>query len=434
MLARVFVSGEQTIEGICERAAVTLGRDWKWMRGLARRFLAAHAGEIRPREQEARAFFEQDRGCRRACKRFGNKVRVARWLAAHPQMAPISIAKDWLLPVLETEGELASWLGVSEGELEWFADLRQLSRAPKCAREVRHFHYCWTEKRSGGLRLLESPKERMKGLQRQILRQVLDRVPHHAAAHGFVKERSIKSFAAAHQRRFVVLRMDLKDFFPSVRRARVQSVFRMLGYPERVADLLGGICTTTTPRDVWHAVRREEQDEVRRLYGQSHLPQGAPTSPALGNICCYRLDCRLSGLACAAGGWYTRYADDLAFSGDEEFARGLASFVARVRAVAEEEGLQVNHRKTRIMRRGARQQLAGLVVNGGVGIGRGEFDRLKAILTNCARNGAERENRDGRASFREYLEGRVAFMTMIDAERSSRLRRIFDRVDWSPTP
>ena len=283
------------------------------------------------------------------------------------------------------------------------------------------------EKRVGGVRLLESPKERMKGLQRQILRQVLHRVPHHAAAHGFVSGRSIKSFAAAHARRHVVVRMDLKDFFPSVRRARVQSVFRMLGYPERVADLLGGICTTTTPREVW----REEWDEVRRLYGQSHLPQGAPTSPALGNICCYRLDCRLVGLASAAGGRYTRYADDLAFSGEEEFARGLASFVARVGAIADEEGLQINYRKTRIMPRGVRQRLAGLVVNDGVRIGRAEFDRLKATLTNCARNGAEKENREGRSSFREHLEGRVGFVTMIDRERGARLRKIFDQVDWS---
>ncbi len=431
MLARVVVSGEQTVEGICERAAATLERDWKWMRRLARRFLAAHAGEIRPREWAAAAFFEQDRGFQRACERYGGEISVGSWLAARPQMQPAAIAASWPLPVLETEGDVAVWLGLTAGELEWFADLKLLGRKTAFRRELRHFDYRWMEKRSGGWRLVESPKERMKSLQRQILRQVLDRVPHHGAVHGFVRGRSIKSFAAAHARRHVVVRMDLKDFFPSVRRARVQSMFRMLGYPERVADLLGGICTTITPREVWRAVRREERDEVRRLYGQLHLPQGAPTSPALGNICCYRLDCRLTGLASAAGGCYTRYADDLAFSGGEEFARGLDGFVARVGAIAEEEGLQVNHRKTRIMRRGARQQLAGLVVNEGVGIGRAEFDQLKAILTNCVRNGAEKENRDGRSSFREHLEGRVGFVTMIDAERGARLRKIFDRVVWN---
>lgn len=204
----------------------------------------------------------------------------------------------------------------------------------------------------------------------------------------------------------------------------------MLGYPERVADLLGGLCTTTTPAEVWRAVPLEERGEMRRVYGQSHLPQGAPTSPALGNICCYRLDCRLTGLASASGGRYTRYADDLAFSGDEAFARGLASFVARVGAIAMEEGLEVNDRKTRVMRRGVRQQLAGLVVNEGVHIRRAEFDRLKAILTNCVRHGAEKENREGRAAFREHLEGRVGFVMMIDAARGAGLREIFDRVDW----
>ena len=127
MLARVFLSGEQTVEGICRRAAHTLGRDWKWMQGLARRFLAAHAGEIRPRERDVGAFFEQDRGFQRACERYGSELHVSDWLAAQPQMQPAASAASWPVPALETEGELAAWLGVSEGELEWFADLNNLA-------------------------------------------------------------------------------------------------------------------------------------------------------------------------------------------------------------------------------------------------------------------------------------------------------------------
>ena len=148
----------------------------------------------------------------------------------------------------------------------------------------------------------------MKAVQRQILAGILNRVPAHPAVHGFVRGRSIKSFAEPHAGKVVVLRMDLKDFFPSVRRARVQALFRTLGYPEIAADLLGGIVTTRTPRDVLRGFKGDDLAEMRRMYEQSHLPQGAPTSPALANACCWRLDCRLAGLAEAAGAAYTRYA------------------------------------------------------------------------------------------------------------------------------
>jgi hypothetical protein len=211
----------------------------------------------------------------------------------------------------------------------------------------------------------------------------------------------------------------------------VQSIFRTLGYPEAVADLLGGLCTNIAPRAVLRDVPAELLAEVRRLYGQMHVPQGAPTSPALANICAYRLDCRLAGLAQASGAAYTRYADDLAFSGVGGFERGVERFAAHAAAIALEEGFGVNHRKTRIMRRGVRQHLAGLVVNEKVSVPRAEFDRLKATLTNCVRHGAAAENRDGLADFRAHIQGRIAFVAMVQPERGEKLRRMFEGIDWS---
>jgi RNA-directed DNA polymerase len=280
------------------------------------------------------------------------------------------------------------------------------------------------------VRLIESPKARMKAVQRQILAEILNRVPAHPAVHGFVRGRSIRTFAEPHVGRVVVLRMDLEDFFPSVRRARVQALFRTLGYPEMVADLLGGIVTTPTPRDVLRGFKGDGLAETRRMYEQSHLPQGAPTSPALANACCWRLDCRLAGLASAAGGSYTRYADDLAFSGEAAFARGVKRFAAHVGAIVMEEGHAANFRKTRVMWQGVRQHLAGLVVNERVNTGREEFDRLKAILTNCVRNGPAAENRDGRQDFRAHLEGRVAFVASVNAARGARLGRLLEQIVW----
>jgi hypothetical protein len=226
--------------------------------------------------------------------------------------------------------------------------------------------------------------------------------------------------------------MDLQDFFPSISGPRVQAAFRTAGYPEHVADLLGGICTTATPHDVWRDhVRSVEPaliNAAHQLYGQPHLPQGAPTSPALANICTYRVDCRLEGLALSAKAEYTRYADDLAFSGDRRFAAGIQNFAAQVAAILFEEGFSVHHRKTRIMRQGVRQYLAGLVTNQRINIVRADFDRLKAILNNCVHLGPATQNRDSHSNFQAHLDGRVAFVESVNPIKGQRLRRIFNQI------
>jgi hypothetical protein len=138
----------------------------------------------------------------------------------------------------------------------------------------------------------------------------------------------------------------------------------------------------------------------------------------------------LTGLAKAAGARYTRYADDLAFSGGEEFERCVERFSIHAAAILGEEGFAVHHRKTRVMRQGVRQYLAGLVVNERANVVRADFDRLKATLTNCARLGPESQNREGHAEFRAHLEGRVGFVAMINADKGNRLRAILERIQW----
>ncbi len=246
------------------------------------------------------------------------------------------------------------------------------------------------------------------------------------AVHGFVKGRSIKTFVAPHVGQRVVLKMDLQDFFPSISGARIQAFFRTAGYPEAVADLLGGICTNATPQDIWDGAAWD----VRSLYVRPHLPQGAPASPALANLCAYRVDCRLSGLAKSAGAAYTRYADDLAFSGDESFERCVERFSTHVAVILHEEGFTVHHRKTRIMRQGVRQHLAGLVANQRLNVIRADFDRLKAVLTNCIRLGPESQNRDAHPLFHSHLEGRVGFVESINPAKGKRLRALLNQIRW----
>jgi hypothetical protein len=166
------------------------------------------------------------------------------------------------------------------------------------------------------------------------------------------------------------------------------------------------------------------------MYGRPHLPQGAPASPSLANLCSYRLDRRLSGLAQSAGADYTRYADDLAFSGGKKFEKSAARFATQAAVILLEEGYTVHHRKTRIMRQSVRQHLAGLVTNQRLNVRRSDFDLLKAILTNCVRHGPDSQNREAHAHFREHLAGRIGFVKSINTEKGRRLRAIFDQIDW----
>lgn len=334
---------------------------------------------------------------------------------------------------LETVRDLADWLRLDPEHLLWFADLRDRNSCGKHSL-LNHYDTHIGAKPYGAVRLVEAPKQRLKKIQRQILSEILMPVPLHPAVHGFCKGRSILTFALPHAGREAVLRLDLQDFFPSISGPRVQALFRTLGYPEPVADLLGGLCTTTTPRHVWQNTGLEtiaaEFQRARVLYARPHLPQGAPTSPVIANLCAFRLDCRISGLAKAADLAYTRYADDLAFSGGAQFVGMADRFTRHLAAIVSAEGFCLHHRKTRLMRSSVRQHLAGLTLNVRPNLPRRELDRLEAILTNCVRHGPGSQNRDQHPDFRRHLEGKVAFATMIHPARAARLRLLLNQISW----
>ncbi len=340
---------------------------------------------------------------------------------------------EWCVPPLTTSVELAQWLDVPIQQLEWLADWRGLGARTSCDK-LRHYLYRWNPKPRGRPRLIEAPKPRLKAIQRRLLQELLVRIPPHAVAHGFRTGRSVHSFVAPHVGRSVVLRMDLKDFFASIAAARVAGIFRIAGYPAHVVRLLTGLCTTITPTSIIeHAPevpRGPSQWPLVGLYVRRHLPQGAPTSPALANLCALHLDYRLTGLARAAGAIYTRYADDLLFSGGPKFQRVVDRFYLHAGAVALEEGFRVQTRKTRIMRQSVRQRAAGLVLNVRPGVSREEFDQLKAILFNCVSNGPLAENRYQHANFRAHLAGRIAWHKQTNATRAAKLERLFAQIVW----
>lgn len=431
-LAAAMLRGRLEVDSMVAHGTQLFARRYRWLTPLARRMHKAFAGRVRPRQVRLTNFLLCDRGFLGACER--HELRLVDRLVPHAELAPLAAARDWQTPRIRTTGELADWLELPVAELLWFADPRGLCGTARHLK-LRHYHPRLLAKRFGQVRLVEAPKPRLKAIQRRVLDELLVHLPAHVAAHGFCRARSCQTFAAPHVARQVVLRLDLRDFFPSIFAARVAAIFRAAGYSEQVADLLTGLATTVTHDGVWNdeclmSLDPSERERLRRLYAWRHLPQGAPTSPALANLCAYRLDCRLAALADSASATYTRYADDLAFSGDADFARVVHRFRHHAAAIALEEGFEVHHRKTRIMRPGVRQHLAGIVVNAHQNIARADYDRLKATLTNCVRHGAETQNRAAHTEFRAHLLGRMAHVERINAVRGQKLRALFEQITW----
>lgn len=334
------------------------------------------------------------------------------------------------LPPLSTPDELAGWLGIPIGKLAWLANRTYEGRRPPGV-EQSHYFYKFLQKRKRGYRLIEAPKAELARVQERILREILDNVPAHPAAHGFVHGRSILTNARPHVGKRFILKIDLEDFYPSVRYSRVVAIFRSLGFSREVSLWLAQLTTTAIP---WNLNLPDDSQFVRwefmSRYHPRHLPQGAATSPALANLSAYALDVRLMGLAQAYHLTYTRYADDLTFSGEGRNIPALREFIPLTTQIIKSERFRVNRAKRKVVRSNQRQSVTGVVVNEKVNVSRREYDRLKAVLTNCIRQGPSTQNRIRHPDFPSHLRGRIAHVMQLNPARGEKLLALYQRIDW----
>lgn len=297
------------------------------------------------------------------------------------RFAPAHMLRNrWGVPILHTVAELAEFFDVPLNDLPWFADRRGM-QIRETKEQLHHYTYRWIPKRDGSFRLLEQPKPRLKHLQRRILQAILGRIPTHEAAHGFVVGRSALSASLPHAGREVLLRFDIQNFFGSVTAGRVFGTFRTCGYPEAVAHALTGIVTNRVPNHVI-AEQRIRSETAANSLRTPHLPQGAPTSPALANLVAIGIDRRMSGLAAKYQATYTRYADDLFISGGQRLLHRSKSFCVLSELIVADEGFRMHPLKTALMTNAVRQHMLGLVVNARPLMARNEFDNLRATLYN----------------------------------------------------
>ena len=328
------------------------------------------------------------------------------------------------LPSLPDAAAIAAAMDIDVGELRFMAFARRVSRRT-------HYRRFTIPKKTGGERLISAPMPRLKETQHWILEHILLKVPAHDAAHGFRVGRSIVTGAEPHTGADAVINLDLEDFFPTVTYRRIKGLFRSLGYSEQAATIFALVCSEPEIDEVeldgetWYVAR-----------GERHLPQGAPSSPAITNLLCRRLDRRLAGMAGKLGWSYTRYADDLTFSGrGPDTGWQIYQILRRARDIVEHEGFKVQDKKTRVMRRGRRQEVTGLTVNDRVGVDRKTLRRFRATLFQVEKDGpaGKRWGRavgtpDDAGELIESLRGFAAFVAMVDAAKGKPLLERVERL------
>ncbi|MDM8532747.1 reverse transcriptase domain-containing protein [Anaerolineales bacterium HSG25] len=314
------------------------------------------------------------------------------------------------LPRLDSAAEIASAMSITVGELRFLSFARKTSKTS-------HYVRFKIAKKTGGERLISAPMPRLKSAQQWILETILNRVTPHDAAHGFRHERSIVTNARPHVGAEVVINLDLKDFFPTVSYKRVKGLFRSLGYSEATATIFGLLCTEPEIVEV-------ELDSETYFVATSErfLPQGAPTSPAISNLICRRLDRRLTKMAIEHGFTYTRYADDLSFSASGHDLRNICNILGQTESIVSHEGFLVHPDKTRVLRQSRQQEVTGVVVNQHLNVSRKTLKRFRAVLYQIERDGPEGKHWGASPNVLASVQGFANFVYMVNPEKGAELK------------
>lgn len=331
------------------------------------------------------------------------------------------------LPVHRTPEDVARAAGIPVPELRFLTFARTTST-------LSHYQRFTLPKKSGGHRTISAPMPRLKKLQRWLLDTVLAKVALHEAAHGFRADRSIVSNARPHVGAKVVVNLDLESFFPTVTFPRIRGVFRSLGYSEAVATVFALIASEP---DTFKVELDGRTFEVAQ--GPRRLPQGAPTSPAITNVLCRRLDRRLFHAAKKLGFVYSRYADDLSFSSaDPVVAKRAGQLLKQVRFIVGEEGFVPHPAKTRVFHRGRQQEVTGLVVNDKVGVERETLRKFRALLHGIDKSGPAGKTWGSSSDVFASAKGFASYVAMVDPDKGrallAKVAELMAKYGYQPPP
>jgi len=337
------------------------------------------------------------------------------------------------LPVILTLGHLAHTTGAPYGLLTGIIK-----------RQIDPYRVFAIRKRSGGKRFICVPEAGLLYLQRWIHDHILCSATAlkslSCCATAYTPGSSHIVNAKRHVGAAWVLKLDITRFFESISERQVYHVFRSLGYRALVAFCLTRLCTRVLPaasdKRLHRHTKRWQPGNPRKFLRSrvvGHLPQGAPTSPMLANLVCVALDAELQNIAVREDLTYTRYADDMTFSG-EMADRSVATRIAReVSAIVGCYGFGINVQKTNIAKDGGRKIVTGLSVEGEtIRLPRAYKDEIRQELFYLGRYGIQSHcSRIGQKNHFSYLlrlAGRIRYASSVEPETGKRLMAQFQQI------
>lgn len=293
-------------------------------------------------------------------------------------------------------------------------------------------------KKSGGFRKITAPKTKTFYMLLSALNEIFKAFYTPSAyAMGFAEGKSVVTNADIHKNHNYVYNIDLKDFFPSITRARLWKRLQMQPFncSKQLAGLFAGLCCMK------ETIKDENGKDIVRYV----LPQGAPTSPIITNMICDILDRRLAGVAKRFGLSYSRYADDITFSSMHNVYQTGGEFLTELNRVIADQGFTINEKKTRLQKRGARQEVTGIIVSDKLNVSQKYVRSIRNILYIWNKYGfiaaqtrflskykADKGHvKKGNPDMINVLEGKLLYLKMVKGETDSvylTLRQKFDEL------
>ena len=308
-----------------------------------------------------------------------------------------------------TEGQ-AKHKALGLRELAWYCN--------PDSKKVKRYRTFVIPKKSGGKREISAPVSKLRAFLWPVDLILKSLYEPKACVMGFTYGRSIVDNAKAHLGQNYILNLDLQDFFPSIKQARVWKRLQLapFDFPEDVASVIAGLCS----------YKKVNEDGTIEYV----LPQGAPTSPVLTNIVCERLDRRLLGVAKRFNLRYTRYADDMTFSSMHSVLQIGGEVYQEISKVIEEQGFTINPKKTRLQKVGARQEVTGLILSEKVNTPRsyvrdldqilyvwGKFGYEKAYARLLQEEGKKAYHKKGIPTLENIIGGKLDYLKMVKGEK-----------------
>ncbi len=277
-------------------------------------------------------------------------------------------------------------------------------------------------KKSGGVREIYAPKKRLKFILKtlNIIFQTLHKSQ--SVAHGFLPNRSVVTNAKLHVDKNYVYNIDLENFFPNIHQARIWKrlqypPFNLIGKRIEIANLLANLL----------CFQYEKGSNEKNF-----LPQGAPTSPILSNIICHRLDKKLLELAKAYNVKYTRYADDMTFSSDHNVYQENSEFLQKLFSIIQSENFKINYKKTRLQKRGYKQEVTGLIVNEKINVSRSYIKNVRALIYLVEKHGDEKAQKifaqkNDSKSLNLVIFGKLQYLKMVKGSEDNTYKTLHQK-------